>query len=134
MLQSEVINKLTKELCLAQGTFDYFTINRTYIQMALSIGIEHYTKDMEEIVALYQDGSEAGRFKSFEEASRKLGISQTCISEVVRGTQHTAGGLQFIRAKDYDLVPRNSEVVTDTSEHKEHLLSKIISGSHTNKL
>lgn len=129
MLQSEVINKLTKELCLAQGTFDYFTINRTYIQMALSIGIEHYTKDMEEIVALYQDGSEAGRFKSITDAANKLGIHQNYISAVLIGEQHTTGGLQFIKAKDYDLIPRNSEAVTDSSEHKEHLSSKIISGT-----
>lgn len=129
MIQSVVINKLTKELCLAQGTFDYFQVNRTYIQMALSIGIEHYTKDMEEIVALYQDGSEAGRFKSVQEATTKLGILQSCISDVLAGRQHTTGGLQFIRAKDYDLIPRNSEAVTNSSEHKEHLSSKIISGT-----
>ena len=128
MTQSEVIDKLTKELCLAQGTFDYFRVNRIYIQMALAVGIEHFTKDMEEIVALYQDGCEAGKFKSIADASNKLGISQPCISDALRGAQHTAGGLMFMKTKDYELVPRNSKAVTNSGKKKYNLPSKIISG------
>ncbi len=106
MLQSEVINKLSRECCLAMGDFDYFKTVRIYIQMALSIGIEHYTKDMEEIVALYMDGTEAGRFKSITEASDKLGINRRNIDHVLRGNVHSAGSLMFMKAKDYELVKR----------------------------
>lgn len=106
MLQSEVINKLTRECCLALGDFDHFTTVRTYIQMALSIGVEHYTKEMEEVIALYKDGTEAGRFKSITDAANKLGIQQHGISNVLTGRCQLAGGLKFIKARDYDLLPR----------------------------
>jgi hypothetical protein len=109
MIQSEVINKLSRECCLAMGDFDYFKTVRTYIQMALSIGIEHYTKDMEEVVAMYKDGVEAGRFKSEKEAADKLGITYQNIAAVLQGRQHTAGGLLFMRTRDYELVERNKE-------------------------
>lgn len=109
MLQSEVINKLARECCLAIGTFDHFKTIRTYIQMALTVGIEHYTVDMEEIIALYKDGIEAGRFKSLGDAQRKLGLLQSSISDVLAGRQHTAGGLMFMRVKDYDLIPREEK-------------------------
>jgi hypothetical protein len=106
MTQSEVISKLSHECCLAMGDFDYFQTVQTYIQMALRVGIEHFTKDMEEIVALYKDGTEAGRFKSVENASRTLGVTYQNISAVLTGRQHTAGGLMFVKTKDYELIPR----------------------------
>lgn len=111
MTQGEVISKLTHECCLAMGDFHYFQTVRTYIQMALVIGTEHFTKDMEEIIALYKDGVEAGRFKGIGEASKKLGIAQTCISETLAGKQHSAGGLLFMKTKDYELIPRNGDSV-----------------------
>ena len=77
--------------------------------MALSIGIEHYTVDMEEIVALYRDGVEAGRFKSVKDASDKMGVTYQNITAVLNGRQHTAGGLLFIRTKDYELVDRKEK-------------------------
>ena len=101
----EAINKLARELCLAQGTFDYFEVNRLTSKWPLW-GLEHFTKDMEEVVALYRDGTEAGRFKSVGDASLKLGIHQSCVSDVIRGVQQTAGGLKFMKARDYELVPR----------------------------
>lgn len=109
MLQSEVINKLSRECCLALGDFDHYKTIRTYIQMALSIGVEHYTKDMTEVIAFWKDGIEAGRFKSVEEASKKLGIRQSDISSVLTGVQHSAGGLMFMKSKDYDLIPKEKE-------------------------
>jgi hypothetical protein len=64
---------------------------------------------MEEVVAMYMDGVEAGRFKSVTEAAEKLGIRQSDISAVLRGVQHSAGGLMFMRTKDYELIERNKE-------------------------
>jgi hypothetical protein len=109
MLQSEAINKLSKECCLAIGDFDHYQTIRTYIQMALVVGVEHYTKDMEEVVSFYRDGVEAGRFKSIGDASIKLGIPQSSISDVLRGVQHTAGGLKFMKITDYELVKRKED-------------------------
>lgn len=108
MTQGEVIQKLTRECCFALGDFNHFQTVQTYIQMALAIGVEHYTKDMEEIVALYQDGVEAGRFKSVTDAADKLGIQQHYISDVLSGKQHTTGGLMFMKTKDYELVKRDN--------------------------
>ncbi len=106
MTQGEVISKLTRECCLAMGEFYYYDTIRVYIQMALSVGVEHYTADMEEIVALYKDGREAGRFKSTIEAAEKLGVRRTSISDVLAGRLYTTGGLKFIKTKDYELVKR----------------------------
>ena len=111
MLQAEVIDKLTRECCRAIGDFDYYQTIRIYIQMALSIGVEHYSYEMEEIVAMYRDGSEAGRFKSVHETSDKLGISQGNISECLNGNRHSAGGLIFMKTKDYELVEREEKKI-----------------------
>jgi len=110
MLQSEVINKLSHECCLAMGDFSYFKTIQIYIQMALSIGVEHYTKEMEEIVVTTHDGTEIGRYKSIVETSKQLGIFQEGISAVLNGRQQTAGGYKFMKAKDYDLIPRKTSI------------------------
>lgn len=104
--------------------------------MALSIGIEHYTKEMEEIVSLYMDGTEAGRFKSVMEAAEKLGITQSGISNVLTGRCHSAGGLIFMKTRDYELVERNKErlepvqpLITNTlttEETSNHLNENIV--------
>jgi len=137
MIQSEVIHKLSRECCLALGDFDHFDTVRSYIQMALSIGIEHYSKTMEEVVALYKDGTEAGRFKSVTEASEKLGIYQSSITNVLSGRCHLAGGLMWMKTKDYELIEREkttegatrtpSLVLTKNSQNmKKALLPKLI--------
>lgn len=111
MIQSEVINKLSRECCLAMGDFHYFNTVRSYIQMALSVGLEHYTVDMEEIVVLSQKGVEMGRFKSLSDASKNLGIDKRGISAVICGRQRTCGGMMFIKARDYDLVLREGHAL-----------------------
>lgn len=105
MTQAEVINKLSMELALALGDMDTLTTCRAYIQMALTIGIEHFTKDMEEIIVLNKEGEEITRLKSVTEGESKLGIRQTQISDCLAGRQHTAGGYMFIKSKDKELIP-----------------------------
>lgn len=105
MTQGEVINKLSIEMALALGDLDTLQTCRTYIQMALMIGIEHFTKDMEEIIVLTKNGEEVTRLKSVTEGELKLGIRQACISDCLAGRQHTAGGYMFIKAKDKELIP-----------------------------
>jgi len=105
MTQSEVINKLSMEMALALGDLDTLQTCRTYIQMALAIGIEHYTKDMEEIIQMDRFGVELDRFKSVSEAVEKTGIPQNYISSVLTGQQHTTGGFIFMRARDKQLIP-----------------------------
>jgi len=106
MIQSEVINKLAMELCLANGDFDHFKNNQIYIQMALSIGIDHYAKNSEEITALNCKGELIGNFKDVTEASDKLGITRQNIQAVLRGRCHTAGGCMFYKVKDVELIKR----------------------------
>lgn len=105
MTQGEVINKLSMEMALALGDLDTLQTCRTYIQMALSIGIDHFTKDMEEIIQMDHFGAEIDRYKSISEAVRETGISQPCISDAIRGAQHTAGGFIFMKSKDKVLIP-----------------------------
>ena len=109
MLQSEVINKLSRECCLAMGDFDYFKTVRIYIQMALAVGVEHYRVDMDEVVAMDMEGREAGRFKSIQEASDKLGILQSGIMNNLAGRSAWAGGLKWMKVKDYELIEREPE-------------------------
>jgi len=109
MTQSEAINKLAKECCLAIGEFDHFKTIRTYIQMALVIGLEHYDVHDVEIVAMWRDGGEAGRYKSITDASNKLGIARSSIWSVLEGRRVSAGGLIFMRAEDYNLLPREEK-------------------------
>lgn len=109
MLQAEVINKLSRECCLAMGSFDNFKTIKIYIQMALAVGVEHYMVSMEEVVALDMNGKEAGRFKSIQEASDKMGIHQSGIVNNLSGRSAWASGLKWMKVKDYELVRREPE-------------------------
>jgi hypothetical protein len=117
MLQSTVINKLAMELAIANGDLDHLHNNRIYIQMALTIGIEHFNILQEEIVVLDKDGIEAGRFKSVSDAAKELGINQSNISQCLMGIRHSAGGLMFMKTRDYELIkrtPYDGESVTES--------------------
>lgn len=107
MTQGEVINKLSMEMALALGDFNTLQTCRTYIQMALSIGVEHYTKDMEEIIVLNYAGQEIDRFKCVTDVERKMGIKQCYVSAVLRGDQFSTGGFRFQKVKDKELIPMN---------------------------
>jgi hypothetical protein len=109
MLQSEVINKLSRECCLAMGDFTYFKTIRTYIQMALAVGVDHYTTDMEEVVAMDFEGKEAGRFKSIKDAANELNFPRQNIVAVLHGRRPSYCGLKFMKVKDYELVRREPE-------------------------
>jgi hypothetical protein len=106
MTQGEVINKLSVEMAVKLEDFDKLNICRKYIQMALAVGVEHFTKDMEEIIQMDRFGVEIARFKGITDASIKIGMRQGDISAVLTGQQHTAGGFIFMKSKDKELVPR----------------------------
>jgi hypothetical protein len=105
MTQNEVINKLSMELAVKVGDFDNLNTYRWFIRQALVIGIDHFTKDMEEIIQMNHSGVEITRYKGVLEASRKTGIRQGDISAVLTGVQHSAGGFIFMKSKDRELVP-----------------------------
>ena len=105
MTLSEVINKLSMEQAIALGDLDTLQTCRIYIQMALMVGVEHFTKDMEEIVVMNKQGEEVARFKSVSECEAKLGIPQNQISSALNGYQHSAGGFLFMKLKDKELIP-----------------------------
>lgn len=105
MTQGEVIHKLSMEMALALGDLDTLQTCRIYIQMALSIGLEHFHSLEEEIIVLDKDGIECGRFKSLCDAERVLGINKASICKCLNGERHSAGGLMFIKSKDKELVP-----------------------------
>jgi hypothetical protein len=105
MTQNEVINKLSMEMALALGDLDHLRTCKFYIQMALAIGIDHFTKEMEEIIIMNYDGQEIDRLKSLTDCETKLGIYKSQISEVLSGKRFSAGGLRFQKVKDKELVP-----------------------------
>ena len=91
------------------GSFDHFKTVRIYIQMALAVGVEHYMVSMDEVVALDMNGVEAGRFKSIQEAADKMGIKQSGIMNNLAGRSAWAGGLKWMKVKDYELIERDPE-------------------------
>lgn len=105
MTQDEVINKLSMEMAITVGDFDNLNTYKWYIRQALAIGIEHFTKDMEEVIQMDRFGEEIARYKGVTDASNKIGIRQGDISAVLNGVQHTAGGFIFMKTKDKELVP-----------------------------
>lgn len=113
MTQSEAINKLAIEchsLVEQYPDAKYATI-RKYIQMALVVGLEHFSTNMDEVVALDHNGVELGIFKSTQEASEKLGVYRKNITAVLGGRRPSAGGYRFIKRKDYKLLRRSSEKI-----------------------
>jgi hypothetical protein len=105
MTYNEVVNKLSMEMALALGDMSALQTCRTYIQMALSIGTEHFTKDMDEVIAYTTKGKETGRFKSVQDAANKLGLYPELITAVLNGRQCTTGGFMFMKTKDKELGP-----------------------------
>ncbi len=103
MTQNEVIIKLSMEM--AKKLDADLNTCMWFIRQALCIGIDHYTKDMEEVIQMDRDGEEIGRYKSVGDASLKTGIRQGDISAVLTGLQHTTGGFVFIKVKDKELIP-----------------------------
>jgi hypothetical protein len=105
MTQSEVVTRLSTELAIRLGDLDYLQLCRQYIQMALAIGIEHFTRDMEEIIVMNKKGVEIERLESISECEKTLGVSQESITAVLAGRQFTAGGLRFQKVTYKELVP-----------------------------
>jgi hypothetical protein len=106
MIQREVVNKIAMEMAHRLGDFEHLKTCKFYINMAITIGTEYFTRQMEEIVAMKCDGIEVGRFRSIVEASDNLGICQQNIRDVINGRHHTAGGLIFMKTKDKELIKR----------------------------
>jgi hypothetical protein len=106
MTQSEIVNKMSMEMALRLGDLSYLKTCKFYINMALTIGTEYFTRDMEEIIMMNKEGIEIDRFKSEAEAGQKLGIPPHYISSVITGVQHSTGGFLFIKSKDRELIKR----------------------------
>ena len=108
MTRDKVINSLTLELVTITGDDEHMSIIRKYIGMTLDIGINHFTKDMEEVIAMDEWGNEIGRFKGVTDAAVKLGLKQYSISDVIAGRQHSTGGYLFAKAHKTQLITQKS--------------------------
>lgn len=100
MTYEEVTKKLVFEMIQLTGHMEDHDVYSTYINRALVIGSEHFSNKSIEIVAYTKDGVEAGRFKSINDASKKLGIIRSNIYEVVEGKRHSAKGYIFKRVNN----------------------------------
>jgi hypothetical protein len=105
----EVVNKLALELAFKTGNIENMRDYKNTIQMAVVIGTEHFTKKMEEVVAMTRDGVERGRFKSVDDAANKLDIPRGNIFQVLERRRATAHGYKFIYVKDLELFKRTEE-------------------------
>ena len=107
MIQSEVVNKMAMEMAHRLGDFEHLKTCKFYINMAITIGTEYFTRQMEEIIAMNFEGVELGRFKSETDAANKLGLDSRRISDVFSGRQQSTGGYKFIKVKDRELIKRD---------------------------
>ena len=107
MTQNYVIDQVSRLLIedLKKENCDVEQACRQYVQMALSIGIDHFYSDMEEVIAFDKKGNEVGRYKSSQEAAAKLGCDRRDVSRVIEGKRHSCGGYIFMKLKDHELMP-----------------------------
>ena len=101
MTINEVTNKLVFEMVQLTGHFEDADIYKSYIRIALTVGMEYFNPMQEEVVATNQKGVEVGRYKSIEEASVKLNIKRQNIVSVVLGHRNKAGGLSFRKSETF---------------------------------
>lgn len=97
MTFEQVIKRLTDEMVLQTGHEEDLQIYQDYIQIALVIGSEQFSKDKGEIVALDEAGNEAGRFINVNQAAIKLNVDRQNIDQVLKGNRIHAGEYTFIR-------------------------------------
>lgn len=87
-------------MAVALGDLDTLPTCRAYIQMALTVGLEHFGKQGEELICMNMTGVEIGRFKSQREAAAKLGIDRRDIQHLLKGRGHSLKGMKFRLATD----------------------------------
>jgi hypothetical protein len=110
MTVDEVVKKLAIELVLETGHTEDFSNYRKIIKRAVVIGTEHFTVKMEEVVAMNREGVEIGRYKSADEAAKKLDIPRGNVFQVLERLRPTAHGLKFIYVRDLELVKREKNL------------------------
>jgi hypothetical protein len=103
MTIDEVNKRLVFEMVQLTGHFEDQEIYQTYIQRALVIGMDYFTKGDHMIIAFDESGVEMGRFKTILQASERLKINPGSISNILHGKRHSARGLTFIFDKPINL-------------------------------
>lgn len=101
MTHEEVVKKISMECAVALGELNHLNTIYYYVNMAVCVGRDHFTNDMDEVVALDHLGKEQGVFKSTQEAADKLGLNRQNITAVLNGRKHSAGGYLFMKRKDF---------------------------------
>ena len=79
------------------GHVEDHEVYETYIQRALVIGMEHYSPHMTEIEVLNESGEIVGRYKSVDDAAKKLGIHRANLNSILKGKRHSSHGYLFRR-------------------------------------
>lgn len=110
MTTREVVNKLALELAFKTGHMEDMKYYKEYLRMALAVGVEHFTVRMREVVAMNFEGKEMGRFKSVDDAAKKLIIPRQNVFQVLEGRRPSAHGFKFIYVDDIELIERHGKV------------------------
>ena len=97
MTFEDVIDQLASEMFRKTGHDRDIPVYREYIQIALVVGADYFSKDKSEIVAFDEAGNEVGRFIIVNKASRELKVNRQNIDQVLKGNRFHAGGYTFIR-------------------------------------
>ena len=129
MTQNQVINKLALELAFQTGRMEDMKLYKQYLRMALVVGIDHFTVDMEEVIAMDSEGHEVGRYKSVTDAAKKLGVDRSDIVAVLNSRKQMAGGYLFVKVTDKkliknpvkpfaELIPANGREYSGWREHQ----------------
>lgn len=97
MTFEQVIKRLTEEMVLQTGHEEDLQIYQDYIQIAIVIGAELFSKEKGEIVAFDEAGNEVGRFINVNRAARELKLNRQNIDQILKGNRYHSGGYTFIR-------------------------------------
>jgi len=101
MTIDEVTKKLVFEMVQLTGHFEDADVYKSYIRIALTVGMEYFNIFQDEVIATDQQGVEVGRYKSIIDASKKLNIPRQSICKVVLGYRNKAGGLSFRKSETF---------------------------------
>lgn len=112
MTRDYVLNQLTCELVALTGDTENMSAYRKYLNMALDIGVNHFTKDMEEVIQMDTNGRIIKRYKGITDAATKIGIKQCSISDVITGRQNSTHGFIFRKASSFEKPEHKSNYVT----------------------
>lgn len=112
MTVDEVTDKISVELALYLDRVGDLPHIKRIVRMAITVGIEYFSKDMEEIMLLNKKGELVKVFKSINDTATVLETDRSIIQRVLAGKRHSIRG--YILRKVQNKPLKKIKDVTET--------------------